>query len=149
MTIPSKLEKMADLEIRQSINNLIIDNPDGSVIVFGKWRIMRIDKDVVVKENNTQHRFSSYRSALSWCIARKYKQLTLEINIKRLDNDRSRILDDIYCQRKLAQTSKSKDFKDIVLTKIQGQLGYLSGVEKDLYRYTSKAKYLQLQGFIK
>jgi len=148
MTNEKKLERWAEREIQRNLDNLIIDN-DGSVLAFGRWEITPCNGYVQVQERDQKYKFSSKRSAISWCVARKFRSSQLQLDIEYHDRDRLRLLTDITAQKQLAKQARSSDFRDRVLTKIQGQQYRLRDTENELRKNTNQAKYLQLRGFAK
>ena len=149
MTRDQKLERWAEREIRRNINNLIIENNNGSILAFGRWEITPKNNYVQVRENDQEYEFSSKRSAISWCVACKLQSHRLKLDIEYYDSHRLRILTHIRAQKQLAKDSKNQDYRELILTKIQGQQYHLRDSERELRKFTNQAKYLQLRGFAK
>jgi len=149
MTRDQKLERWAERELQRNINNLIIENDNGSVLAFGRWEISPKNNYVQVRENDQEYKFSSKRSAISWCVASKLQSHRLKLDIEYHDSHRLRLLTDIRAQKQLAKNSKNHDYRELVLTKIQGQQYRLRDAERELRKSTNQAKYLQLRGFAK
>lgn len=149
MTREQKLERWAEREIRRNLDNLLLDNEQGRFLAFGRWEINPGPGYVEVQEQDHSWKFSSRRSAISWCVARKFRQHRLELEIQKKDAERLRILNDMQAQKQLAAASKNAQFSDMILTKMQGRRYRLSWIEGQLRNLTNQAKYLQLRGFEK
>lgn len=149
MTRDQKLEHWAEREIQRNLHNMILDNEQGHVLAFGRWEINNCDGYVKVCEEDQVYSFSNRRSAISWCVARKFHQHCLELNIRQKDSERLRIMQDMQAQKKLAAASKNAQFSDMILTKMQGKRHRLAWIEGQLRNLTNQAKYLQLRGFEK
>lgn len=149
MTREQKLERWAEREIKRNANNLILDDHHGRVLAFGTWEIDRVEGAVRVAGDGEQRDFSDSRSAISWCVARKFQQHHLQLEIEQKDADRLRLLTDIKHKQRLARQSKDPYYSELLLTKLQGKRYRLFCVERDLRKYTNQAKYLQLRGFSK
>jgi hypothetical protein len=149
MNQEQKLECWAAKEITKQFHNIIIDNNQGHVLAFGRWEIIPRQGCVTVQDQHERREFSSRRSAISWCVAQKYRQYHLAQAIEQHDADRLRMLTDITQQQQLANRSQDWNYKQRVLTKTQGQKYRLQHVERELKKYTTQAKYLQLRGFTK
>lgn len=91
--------------------------------------------------------FSSKRTAISWCVAEKYRQHQLSFDIRVLDAKKSQLSADIYARQQMSNRSKRDQFAEIVETKLEPKIRYLNTIKAELEKCVNSAKYLQLRGF--
>jgi hypothetical protein len=148
MNREQKLERWAEKQILESIHNLIIDDEEGGWVVFGCYYLTETDQGYNVhKYSSSMGTFASKRSAVSWCVADKNRQLNLAITIKKLDMQKSLVAADIECRRSVANRSRDPLFRETVRTKIEPKITYYKSVSAELEKCINSAKYLQLRGF--
>ena len=120
MTREQKLERFAERELKRNINSLILDNGDGSIVVFGRYYIEPVDTRFKVSTWDTVvHCFSSKKTAMSWCTADKYNYFNLSNMILVLDRKKQTLAADIYCRKTLGDRGKTESFYEIINMKIQ------------------------------
>jgi|OM-RGC.v1.024554602 exonuclease VII large subunit len=149
MTREQKLERWAEREIQRNLHNLILDSDQGRVLAFGRWEINPCPGGVEVREDDETLQFSGRRSAISWCVARKFRQHRLGLDILQRDTERRRIMQDMQAQKQLARESQNATYSDMIMTKMQSKSYRLNWIENQLRNLTNQAKYLQLRGFTK
>lgn len=144
-----KLEAWAERELQRNISKLILDDDDGGYIVFGKYRISPRDSFYLVETWDREiHSFSSKRNAMSWCIADHKNHIVLAARILNLDKKRQLLQNDVGCRMGIRERSRSQDFYETVLAKIQPKLDSINMLNQELEKCVNSAKYLQIKGFL-
>jgi len=148
MNLSREFEQAIRQELRDIMPNVILPQDDGTYEVFGKYSIIpeRPGYTVMCHATNVGV-FSTSRTALSWCIADKYKDYKLARNILLLDNKLSFLTNDISTRATIADRSKSPDFRESVGTKLETKIIHKKVVENQLNNCVDLAKYLQQRGF--
>jgi len=148
MNSEEKLERFAEREFRKNLHNIILDDDEGGWIAFGKYKISPAGLDFTVETtDNYVSRFTSKRTAISWCVADRFHQYKLANEILNLDNKKRLTSADIQTRQATARNSRSENFAEIVETKIQPKIEMLKSVSAELEKCVNSAKYLQLRGF--
>jgi hypothetical protein len=148
MTGQQKLEAFADRELPQLQENLIIHEGPDSYFLFGKYRMTYRDSCAMVKCAHQQPEiFSNKRTAISWCVADKYKQHKLADSIKWLDSRKQSLVADIKCRQQVARSSRNREFQTQVLTKLQHKVAQVVALDAELEKCLNSAKYWQIKGF--
>lgn len=149
MNQEQKLERFAVREIQNNLHNLIIDDEQGGHVAFGNYYIQPTNHGVAVYSlsRDLVGKFSNKRTALSYCVADKFNRLNLAIQIKNLDTKKQILSDDIACHQALNKRSRSREFQEMVQTKIYPKLTQYNSVCRELEKCVISAKYLQLKGF--
>jgi hypothetical protein len=146
MKIAQDFDRIMRQEFPDVVTNLIYRDDDGTYRVFDRYSI--------VKEN-TKYRvycsasdvglFSSTKSALSWCIADKYRAYNLARDIAELDTKLSALTSDITARANLADRSTNVEFRETIETKLETKLIKKKQVEAQLSKCINWAKYTQQQ----
>lgn len=149
MNREQKLERFATQQLQKNIDNLVIPDDDGNHIAFGRYLIKAEPLGCRVYDNNEEllGSFSNRRTAMSYCVADKFRRYKLAAHIKTLDNKRQILINDIATHRGLADRSRNAGFREIVMTKLAPKTIQLRAVENELEKCVISAKYLQLKGF--
>lgn len=143
-----KLERFAERELRRNMHSMIVPDEDGSLVVFGQFRLILAEhKYQVYNYTDLIGEFSTKKIAMGWCVAEKYRQLNLSRNIEILDRKRSILADDIACRQKQAERSQDASFTETVNTKIEPKIISLNSINRELEKCLISAKYLQIRGF--
>ena len=129
--------------------NSIVPNEDGSYDVFGQFTIRARDAHTftVEKYNNFCGEFTSIKSALSWCIAEKYKQYNLSNSILTLETKRLVCLADLDVRSNLVNKFKNSEHRTIVELKLRTRKDRLKLLDNELSKCINLAKYWQIRGF--
>ena len=129
-------------------NNLIWKNDNGNYEVFDHYLIV-IEKEGyrVYCSATDVGLFNSTKSALSWCIADKYKHFNLARDILTLDNKLSSLINDITIRANLADRSKNPVFRETIEIKLETKIIHKKQVEQELTKCVNYAKYCQQRGF--
>ena len=135
-------------EFGDTITNTIWQNDEGDYEVFDKYRITRDRHQYQVMCHSTEvGAFSTSRSALSWCIADKFRDYNLAQKLLNLDNALSNVTRDIFARAQIADRSKNPEFRETVAIKLETKLIHKKILENDLANCVNLAKYLQQRGF--
>lgn len=149
MTHEQKLERFANQQLQRNLDHMVISDDQGNHMAFGRYmirpeqhvcKVYNINEDIIGT-------FSNKRTAMSYCVADKYRRYNLAVQIKNLDAKRQIIVNDITTQRGLADKSRNASFKEMVITKLAIKTEQLRAVENELEKCVISAKYLQLKGF--
>ena len=127
----------------------ILSNEDGTYSVFGQFIIKPQDSNVCIVEKygNLCGEFTSVKSALSWCIAEKYKQYGLSNSILSLEAKRLMLLGDLNVRSALFKKIKDSHHRSLVELKLQARKDRLKLLDNELSKCINLAKYWQIQGF--
>jgi hypothetical protein len=148
MTFKKEFEQALRQELRDVMPNVILPLDNGDYELFGKYRIMLQRPGYLVMCYGTEVGiFNSTRTAVSWCVADKYKDYTLAQNILILDNKLGFITNDIQLRANLADRSRAPEFRESVGIKLETKLIRKKIVENQLANCINLAKYLQQRGF--
>jgi hypothetical protein len=148
MIIDREFERAIRQELRDIMPNVILPQDDGTYEVFGKYQIIPEKPGYTVMCHATNVGvFNSSRTALSWCIADKYKDYNLANDIRLLDNKLSFLTNDINVRAAIADRSTRPDFRESIGTKLETKLMQKKIVENQLNNCVDSAKYLQQRGF--
>jgi hypothetical protein len=143
-----KLDRWAARELKHHINQIIVTDDDGAVIVFGKYRIVtESDCARVYSWDREISCFSNKRVAMSWCTADIQHHYGLTNMIMILDRKKQTLAADIYCRSSVARQSRNEDFYEITTTKIQPKIAQYNLVSTELEKCVNQAKYIQIRGF--
>jgi len=147
MNQEQKVERWAEKELRRNIDHLIINDGDG-LIVFGLYAIKQADQGWNVSDHDRViHQFQNKKTAISWCVADKYKKYQLASNILALDRKKQLLAADIHCRRVLGERSKTESFRETVEAKVQPKILQFNGISSELEKCINQTKYLQIRGF--
>ena len=148
MKIDREFERAIREELRDIMPNVILAQDDGTYEVFGKYRITPERPGYAVLCHSTDVGvFNTTRTALSWCIADKFKDYNLANDILILDNKLTGLTNDINARATIADRSSRPDFRENVGTKLETKMIHKKIVENQLTNCVNLAKYLQQRGF--
>lgn len=146
MKQPERLIELARQELPRLADNLIVPT-DSGYRVFARYSVERQQNMYQVRElDEIRGTFGSTRTALSWCIADKYRQYSLAQQILELDERSTWARQCIETRERLANTG-SKEFKNLVSVKIQHRRQIKYQIDQELEKCIIRAKYLQNRGF--
>ena len=143
-----RLEQLLEEEFDQIRNNLIFCDND-QYYAFNIYQIVKNSNGTVdvIKGRFDPKTFSSFRIALSWCIADKYQQLNLAYRLIQLDREKLRISADIAARQSLVRRITNSERREAAQLKITTKKTSIIQVEKQLTKCVNLAKYWQIQGF--
>lgn len=148
MNKDQKLESWVRRELNSILPDVIWQDESGNYEVFGKYRILPKKHEYRVFAHATEvGTFSSTRSAISWCVADKFRKFNLARSILRTDNLLNNLHNDIVVRAGLAERSRKGQFREDIGAKLSTKIVRRFELENQLNKYVNLAKYLQLQGF--
>jgi|TARA_R110000772_G_scaffold85873_1_gene180185 hypothetical protein len=148
MTLDKQFDRLFKNEFPSMAPNTIWRNDAGEYEVFGRYRIVKENTSYRVFCSLTDAGlFHSTRSALSWCIADKFKQYNTARNILNLDNRLHFLTVDINARAAIGDRTKTADQHEIILTKLESKIIEKTKIANRLNDCVNWAKYYQLQGF--
>lgn len=128
--------------------NIIFQNDDGDYELFDHYKIIVEKVGYRVYSAATDVGiFMSTKSAVSYCIADKYKHYNLAREIYNLDSKLSALTSDILTRATLADRSKNPVFRETIESKLETKIIHKKQVENELSKCINFAKYYQQQGF--
>ena len=146
MKQPDKLIALARRELPSLADSLIVA-VDGGYQAFGKYHIRRRGTVYDVQEQTVDRgTFGSTRTALSWCIADKYHQYDLALQIRQLDERSTWARECIETRENIAKRS-TPEFQANISVKLQHRRAVKYQIDLELEKCVKKAKYLQNRGF--
>lgn len=135
-------------EFPDTLPNTIWVNDNGDYEVFGHYRIQPLKPGYNVFCSATEvGRFNSTRTALSWCIADKFKSFNLARDILEIDVKLGALANDIHLRASAADRSTDPDFRETIATKLETKIIRKKILENQLAKCINLAKYLQQRGF--
>jgi hypothetical protein len=129
--------------------DLIIQTDSDHHLVFGSYVLNKTSQgiDLFSPSGDFVCRFGNQRSALSFCIAEKFRRYNLAAQIRNLDAKHTHLTNDIACRQAMAENSDRSTFKELVHTKISTKIHQRRAVANELEKCINLAKYLQIKGF--
>ena len=144
----SEFDRIFRQEFRELTPNLIWQNDEGVYEVFDRYRIAPEKSGYKVECYATEvGRFSSTRSALSWCIADKNQSYNTAREILDVDLKLSALTHDIATRAALGDRAKSPDLRETILVKLESKIIHKKLLENQLNKCVNWAKYIQQRGF--
>jgi hypothetical protein len=142
-----KLEQIIRHDTALITGNFIVKEGN-TYFAFERYQIIPKKHRVTVKRyGNDMGEFTSTRTAMGWCVADKYNQLNLADDIIRLDQQRSRLRDDLEVQERMLPKFRGADYREILRLKIDTKKQLLKDTEERLNKCVGVAKYWQIRGF--
>ena len=147
-----KIDKEISREILKEFptleHNSIWKNSDGDYTVFGKYSIVKENTGYRVHCSLTDVGvFYSTKSALSWCIADKFKQYNVARDLMQLDSNLHHLTVDISTRAAIGDSTKNTEQREIILTKLENKILKKKEIENRLAKCVNWAKYYQQRGF--
>lgn len=148
MTRCDQVVVWAERELAKYTQHIILEEPNRTISVFGQYLLIPHSGVVRVTENGDRRAdLRDTRTALSWCVARKFNRPELARQIEALDQAYRRTCQDIKQRRQLARRSGRLEFRDIVNAKLQRKIQYHNDIDRQLEKCIDLTKYLQRKGF--
>jgi hypothetical protein len=143
-----KINRAAFDEFPGLLCNSIWENSSGNYTVFGRYSIVKEKTGYRVHCSLTDVGvFYSTRSALSWCIADKFKKYNLARELVQLDSNLHHMTADIAVRAAIGNRVKDADAYEIILAKLENKILQKKEIENRLVKCINSAKYYQQQGF--
>jgi len=145
MKASRKLAALAERELPRILEQVIIEDGE-KYRVFGRYTIHPKEGmfQVRLRDDNIGI-FSGTKSALAWCIADNLNHLNLARQIKELDQSITRLRNDIYVRRSLAERTSGHTWENLI-NKTTARHEQSQVLEKELAKCINLAKYWQLRG---
>jgi hypothetical protein len=148
MTKDQELEAWVRNELRTIMPNFIWRNDEGEYELFGRYRIVPTRPGYTVYcLANSVGEFSSTKTAVSWCVADKYRNYNLAREIYNTDTRLTAVGNDVFVRAGIANRSKRADFQESIDIKLETKIIRKKELEKQLDKCVNLAKYLQQKGF--
>lgn len=143
----NRIEQWLTREVMACLSDSILPVADGT-LVFGRYLLIKDRHGVkVVEQDDEKLCLSGMRSALSWCLADKHNDLSLALEIQRLDSTCVMLSRDIAVRQGLYDKSKDPVYRQRVELKLITKRSHLALLRQQLEKCINKAKYIQLRGF--
>jgi hypothetical protein len=145
MKASRKLAALAERELPRILDQVIIEDGE-KYRAFGKYTIHPTQGlfQVRVRDDDIGM-FSRTKSALAWCIADNLNRFNLARQIKELDQSITRLRNDIYVRRSLADRMSGHAWENLI-NKTTARQEQSQVLEKELAKCINLAKYWQLRG---
>ena len=148
MKFNQEIHRVFRQDFPEILPNAIWKNDDGTYEVFGRYRICPERTGFRVFCAATEVGvFSSTRTAMSWCVADKFQDYNLARELYDLDVKLSNMTNDIITRANIGDRSKTPEFKEHIVTKLETKIIRKKEVENRLSKCVSYAKYYQQRGF--
>ena len=148
MKSDQEFDRMFRQEFRETVPNIIWQNNNGVYEVFDKYKIYPEKPGYRVECHATEvGRFSSTRSALSWCIADKNGAYNTARELLEVDNKLTTLAHDISTRAALGDRTKNSELRDTILAKLEQKIIHKKLLENRLTNCVNWAKYVQQRGF--
>ena len=144
-----EIEQFVRAELKEVMSNMIWRDENGDYEVFGRYIISKISSHLyeVKIHATTVGQFNSTKTALSWCIADKYRNYNLAREILNVDNILGNLTNDIFIRAAMANKTKNTQFREDIETKLETKIIRKRELETQLDKCVKRAKYLQQRGF--
>lgn len=148
MNVRQKLDQFTDQQIRKHAEHMLVPQPDGSLVAFGKYLIKKQQHNFsVFTWDRKQGDFSSQRSALGWCSAERHSCFNLSREICQLDQSLNHLTADVQQTTNTIKHSQDYNFRDILEVKLDHKRQRLTYVKNELEKCLNRAKYIELKDF--
>ncbi len=106
---------------------------------FQQYRVTKYSCDIGL--------FDSLRTATSWCIADKYNQIKLGMELQRLDQNKALLINDITAREIINRKMQDPIRREIINVKLATKKTQLRDISEQLDKCVNLAKYWQIRGF--
>jgi hypothetical protein len=149
MQMDKEFTRMMRSEFKELNNLLIWQRDDGTYEVFDHYYISKENPGYRVFCSATDvGLFTNTKTALSWCIADKYKAYNLAREIQEVDLKLRTLNNDISIRAANADRSKNHAFRETIETKLESKIIRKKKLENQLDKCVNWAKQTQSNGFI-
>jgi hypothetical protein len=135
-------------EFKDITPNLIWKDNNGVYSVFGHYQIVpeKVGYRVFCAATDVGL-FYTTKTALSWCIADKYKAYNLARELLATDTKLQSLTQDIATRATIADRSKKFEFRDAIGMKLETKIIHKKQLENQVAKCVNWAKYIQQRGF--
>ena len=148
MTHEQKLEHWAQREILRNLDHMILDQ-GGRTLMYGRYLVEKTGSGVAVwRGSDVLGEFTNRRAAVSYCVADRQRDYNLARRILQLDTTKRMLGAHIEARTGVADRTASSRVRDVIATKLQHKQSNYRTVMDQLEKCISRAKYLQLRGFV-
>jgi hypothetical protein len=142
------LEQIVRQELREIMPNMIWRNDHGDYELFGRYKIVsKRPCHEVWCHATLVGTFNSTRTAVSWCIADKYRHYNLARQLLNADQSLGHLNDDIVARMAVANRTKKIQLREDIEIKLEPKIIRKKQLENELSKCINLAKYLQQKGF--
>lgn len=146
--IEQRFEQMLSADMALAEPNIMVKDSQGGYHVFGRFHVQTTESAAVVIEAGREvGRFTSVRTAVSWCIAEKYRQSRLAQEIERLDHDLERVSRNHKALSDVAMRMRDRERRAISEIKSREAWLRCQALRERLAECVARAKYFQIRGF--
>ena len=143
-----KVTRLFQREIQNLSPNTIWQNNNGVYQVFGHYQIFTENNGFKVFCHSTEVGvFATTRTALSWCIADKYRAYNTARELLTLDNKLTALTNDITVRTAVGDRSRDAGLRETIMVKLENKIMQKKQLENELTKYVNWAKYYQQRGF--
>ena len=143
-----KVTRLFQREIQNLSPNTIWQNNNGVYQVFGHYQIFTENNGFKVFCHSTEVGvFATTRTALSWCIADKYRAYNTARELLTLDNKLTALTNDIAVRAAVGDRSRDAGLRETIMVKLENKIMQKKQLENELTKYVNWAKYYQQRGF--
>jgi hypothetical protein len=145
--VQQRLEQLAQ-EGLDLVKQNMIWHEHGRYHVFGEYQL-EVKKNGCVM-HSTRHddrKFSSIKTALSWCIAHKFQRHDVAQEIENLDQQHQINTADLEVRSHLARRHSDPVRRETAMLKVEHRREQLAQVTDRLTKCVNLAKYWQIRGF--
>lgn len=143
----AKLERMVSGDLPKLAQNFF-DRHGDRYHVFDRYEIrLHRQQYQVIKLTSDPISFGSLPTAVAYCIADKYQQHNLSLQIRQLDEKVRMLRQDIDVRDACRTRIKNADIREAAALKLQHRKDRLRSLSSHLDKYVNQAKYWQIRGF--
>lgn len=142
-----RLERLLEQDL-ESLKNTTIIKDGTRFYAFDRYTIEPKNGQYhVVKYSCDMGLFDSLRTATSWCIADKYNQIQLCMELRRLDQHKALLGNDIAARESMTNKLRDSTQREIMFSKLAMKKTQLRTITDQLDKCVNLAKYWQIRGF--
>lgn len=143
-----EIDEMLHRELRQLMPNVIWRDENDVYQVFGRYSIQAKKHGYEVRcMSDAVGVFRTTKTALSWCIADKYRKFNLAREIQTVEKMLDNLSNDVFVRTGIAANCRSEQAKENIETKLETKIIRKKELENQLEKCINLAKYYQQRGF--
>jgi hypothetical protein len=143
-----EIERLALEEFKHILPMIIWQSDVNEYEAFGHYRIV-VERPgcTVFINDDKQGFFNSTRTAISWCIADKYKNYNLARDLLAFDNMLANITNDIFVRASIANRTRNHALRESIEIKLEPKIIHKRELKNQIDKCVNWAKYLHQKGF--